>query len=47
MGYISKELWFEAWLVKNTLLFFKTFKIVLGAIQPPTQIVVLWGAAAL
>lgn len=43
MGYMSKESWFDAWLVKNTLLFFKTFKLVLGATHPPTQMIVLGG----
>jgi len=47
MGYMSKKSWFDAWLVKNTLLFFKTFKLVMGATQPPTQMIVLGGAAAL
>jgi len=47
MGYISKESWFDAWLVKNTLPFFKTFKLVLGATQPPTQMIVLGGGSCI
>lgn len=47
MDYISKESWFDAWLVKNALPFFKTSKLVLGATQPPTQMIVLGGGSSI
>jgi len=47
MGYISKESWFDAWLVKNTLPFFKTLKLVLEATQPPIQMTALEGGSCI